>query len=763
MKSNRLAVLLVGLVGAAPMWSQSGEEAGRGVARISVMNGDVSVRRGDSGEVVAAAINAPLVVEDRVLSGPGSRAEIQLDYANFVRVGAMSEVRLSELEYNRYQVQIARGTVTFRVLRDSKAEIEVSTPNISVRPLKKGTYRVTVNDDGTTAVTVRGGEADIYTPRGSELLKSGRTMLARGSASNPEFQLVSAIQQDEWDRWNDQRDRDLSRGRSYDYVSRDIYGAEDLDDNGTWVQADNYGWVWAPRVAVGWAPYRDGRWVWVDYYGWSWVSYDPWGWAPYHYGRWFNSPRHGWCWWPGAVGGRHHWSPGLVAFFGWGGHGGGVSIGFGNVGWVPLAPYETYHPWYGRNYYGGYHNKTIINNVHVVNNVNVTNIYRNARVANGITGTSSDQFARGNGRYNRVSENDIRSANLARGPLPVTPTRESLRMSNREVRASALPQTREDRSFFSRRQATKVERVPFEEQRRGIEQISRRSTPDAVRTAETPANRGAASNNSVRGATESGSRRADQSSNITVSPRNSAVESSQRQAESDRQSGWRRFGTPAAGQEARGTSNRVPAASSGRTSERAVESNRSDRSDRSDSGWKRFGEPAAVRQSEQPSTRSNGVTERFGQQAGTSESRGNGQSRVEQSAPAVEQRSQPSRWDSWNRSGDERRVEQPRVETQRSTPRMDASPRSERQTRSSEPIRISPPIVQQRSAPAVQQQRSAPAVQQQRSDPAPRAESAPSRSESRGNAGASRESSGGRGSSSSRSESRGESRGGRGR
>ncbi len=34
-------------------------EQGRGVARISILNGEVSVRRGDSGDVVAAAINGP--------------------------------------------------------------------------------------------------------------------------------------------------------------------------------------------------------------------------------------------------------------------------------------------------------------------------------------------------------------------------------------------------------------------------------------------------------------------------------------------------------------------------------------------------------------------------------------------------------------------------------------------------------------------------------------------------------------------------------
>ncbi len=156
-------------------------------------------------------------------------------------------------------------------------------------------------------------------------------MLARGTAADPEFQVVASTPVDDWDRWNDSRDHDLEQSRAYRYVSPDIYGAEDLDAHGQWVYEAPYGNVWVPSVAAGWAPYRYGRWSWIDWYGWSWVSYDPWGWAPYHYGRWFYSAPHGWCWFPGAVHSRHYWSPALVGFFGWG-TGGGVGVGLG-LGW----------------------------------------------------------------------------------------------------------------------------------------------------------------------------------------------------------------------------------------------------------------------------------------------------------------------------------------------------------------------------------------------------------------------------------------------
>ncbi|MGH9627111.1 MAG: FecR domain-containing protein, partial [Bryobacteraceae bacterium] len=233
MKLSALSLLLFTLAGGGILRAQDpDEEPERGVARMSVIGGDVSVRRGDSGDYVAAAINAPLVTGDRVLTGAESRAEVQFDHSNMARLSSDAEVRLAELEYRRYQVQVAQGTVTFRVLRDQESEVEISTPNVSVRPVKRGIYRITMHADGTSEITVRAGEAEVFTPRGSERLRSGKTMLARGTASDPEYQMVSEVREDQWDQWNEQRDRELERSRSYEYLSRDIYGAEDLDGHG---------------------------------------------------------------------------------------------------------------------------------------------------------------------------------------------------------------------------------------------------------------------------------------------------------------------------------------------------------------------------------------------------------------------------------------------------------------------------------------------------------------------------------------------------
>src|SRR4051812_414943 len=169
-----------------PARAQDPDDLKRGVARISLINGDVNVKRGDSGDWVAAVINAPLLTDDRIATGPNSRAEVEFDASNAVRIGANAEVRLSQLEFNRYQMEMARGLATYRVLRNNDATVEIDTPTVSVRPSRQGSVRISVNEAGETEVTARNGDVEVFTPRGSQWVRNGQTLLARGTPSDPE-------------------------------------------------------------------------------------------------------------------------------------------------------------------------------------------------------------------------------------------------------------------------------------------------------------------------------------------------------------------------------------------------------------------------------------------------------------------------------------------------------------------------------------------------------------------------------------------------
>jgi hypothetical protein len=519
----------------SPAWAQDSDDLKRGVARISLMNGDVSVRRGDSGDWVAGVINAPLLTDDRVATGPNSRAEVQFDASNLVRLGANGEFRLTQLEYGRYQMELARGVMTYRMLRTSDGNIEIDTPSLSVRPTRQGSFRISVSDAGETEVTARNGDVEVFTPQGSQWVRSGQTLMARGASNDTEFQVVAATGMDDWDRWSDSRDRVFTQAVSPRYVGAGVYGAEDMDAYGTWASVPEYGNVWRPTVGQDWAPYQSGRWVWEDWYGWTWVSYDPWGWAPYHYGRWFNHDRLGWCWYPGSIAARHYWSPALVGFFGFGHGGVGVGFGFGNVGWVALAPYEVFHPWWGRGYYGNRGFNRSMN----ITNINITNVYRNANHRNGVNAVAAGDFQ--SGRFNnvmRTSGAQVGQVGVIRGQMPFTGGSGNMRFSDRA--ATVIPRNSGNARVFTHQQPNPVQRGQLD-----------RSSPGGF----------------------------SRGSNVPAASPNS-----------NEAGGWRRFGSPS-GQPANGQANRPATVGNGARGTGEVQRNDRPANGSQQGGWQRFGTP----------------------------------------------------------------------------------------------------------------------------------------------------------------------------
>src|SRR5437868_5720565 len=225
-----------------------------GVARISLIHGEVSVQRGDSGDWVAATLNTPLVPGDQVSTGSRSRAEIQLDSANVLRLSADSTAKIADLTRTKIQVQVSQGLANYDVLKGSEADAEVDTPNVAVRPLQEGSYRILVAANDQTQVIVRKGEAEISTSQGSTRVAKGEQITVQGGADNPQYRTASAPEKDDWDRWNSDRDGLIRRAESWRHTNGYYTGSEDLDAYGHWDNVPDYGSVWVPAVGPGWAP-----------------------------------------------------------------------------------------------------------------------------------------------------------------------------------------------------------------------------------------------------------------------------------------------------------------------------------------------------------------------------------------------------------------------------------------------------------------------------------------------------------------------------
>lgn len=520
MKRRILMITLVAFATclAIPGVVRAQDEPSQGVARISLINGEVSTQRGDSGDWVATTVNAPVVSGDKVSTGANSRTELQLDYADILRMDQRTEAKIADLSRGRVQVQVASGQVNLTVFKGSEANVEVDTPNMAVHPLREGIYRILVNAPGDTTVTVRQGAAEVATPQGSITVESNHTIYVKGT-DNPEYQIARAVPKDGWDDWNRDRDNQILNAKSWQYTNRYYTGSDDLDQNGHWEDVPGYDWCWTPNVDAGWVPYRDGRWLWEPYWGWTWTSYEPWGWAPYHYGRWFyygNS----WCWWPGFRGRGGYWggfyptwAPAYVSFlgFGYGGYnwGFGVGFGFGSIGWCPLGPFDTISPWWG---YGNRYNAVNITNITNVNNINnihtrtyvqnrggvygsnLQGALNNANIRRAITTVPTQDFV--NGRVPRTSRaidpGMLKQAQVVQGTLPAVPTRQSLSPTGRQVKAGAIPTLATNtQRFFSTRSAP-AGPMSFTERQAQIQQMVKQNNTLGAATRGGQVNQGVA-------------------------------------------------------------------------------------------------------------------------------------------------------------------------------------------------------------------------------------------------------------------------------
>jgi TonB family protein len=430
------------------------------VARLNYVERDVSFQPGSETDWSWAAQNRPMTTGDSLWTGDRSRAEMHIG-STAIRMDEQTFMSFLNLDDRTVQIQLNSGTIDVRVRNLYRDDVfEVDTPNLAFTIVTRGDYRITVDPEGGfTTITLRDGQGQV-TGGGQAFVVEGGSQVQVSGTEYVYYDTYDLPGRDDFDQWSYSRDLREDRLQSARYVSPELTGYEDLDQNGTWRTDRRYGSVWVPtRVSRGWAPYREGHWAWVGPWGWTWVDDAPFGFVTSHYGRWAyvddGYGSRGWAWVPprreanqDVYARRAVYSPALVIFVGESNGPRGSDIG-GRVAWFPLAPGEVYVPAYETsptyvtnvNVTNTVVQQTTITNV--VNNVVRTTIHLNQSVAGAVTVVPRATFVNAQ-PVARAAVSVAPGAMTAAAVIhtaPVAPVRASVMGGGRPMTASAAAES----------------------------------------------------------------------------------------------------------------------------------------------------------------------------------------------------------------------------------------------------------------------------------------------------------------------------------
>ena len=262
-----------------------------------------------------------------------ARAELHIG-SNAIRLDANSNFGFLNLDDSIVQISLTEGSMEIHLRQlDDNDSFEVATPNGAITLQGTGDYRIDTDPDrDATMLTVRAGQAELYSGSSSMIIKAQETAYVHEN-QDPDVRIAN--QTDTFDTFASSRDSDSDAPAATSHVAPEVTGAEDLNNYGSWQNLPTIGDAWVPPVAGDWAPYSDGDWSYVEPWGWTWIDSAPWGFAPFHYGRWIFS-RNRWMWVPDSRTAPVVYAPALVAFYG-----GGAS---GTVSWYALGPRDPWIP-----------------------------------------------------------------------------------------------------------------------------------------------------------------------------------------------------------------------------------------------------------------------------------------------------------------------------------------------------------------------------------------------------------------------------------
>ncbi len=324
------------------------------VGRIFTVEGDLLRYVPETRDWVAVVRDAPFSTDDTLFSGASGVAELIAPNGAWIRIGGNTQIQFIALEADLAETDVATGVGRF-YNKGTETVIKATSPFGYVLADPGTVFDFFVGENSVEVVAIKGTVSFVHATTdarydvnaGSPSILADRDQVSSGEGTvDPE-----------WDRWNTDREnfwkaKTTAGGKSVEYLPPSLqHDAYALEENGRWERVPYDGaerWFWRPTtVAVGWSPFTVGRWT--DWHGeQTWIPAEPFGYATHHYGNWIYVGNY-WYWAPPVASVRIGFPLLDVGFFWWPGRVSWIHSG-SYIGWVPLAPHETYYsrrPWGG--------------------------------------------------------------------------------------------------------------------------------------------------------------------------------------------------------------------------------------------------------------------------------------------------------------------------------------------------------------------------------------------------------------------------------
>lgn len=277
------------------------------IVRLSYVDGDVQLDKGDGQGFSTAYLNSPILNHSKLWVRSG-QAEVEFEDGSSVRLTPDTILNFEDLSLGsngdrNSTVELQEGTAYFDIQRRDPDRFQVDFGPDRIQLAMPAHFRIDV-DKKQYEVAVFKGEVSVTNFDGSEVAVKKDETIRLDSDDPDRYYLAKGIDAETYDGWDSERTKshdDVVVAAAKSGYSGNVDGASDLTSYGNYINVPGYGDMWRPAgMGLDWDPFSDGYWVWYPGYGYMFVSDYPWGWAPYRYGSWDFVNGYGWCWNPGS-------------------------------------------------------------------------------------------------------------------------------------------------------------------------------------------------------------------------------------------------------------------------------------------------------------------------------------------------------------------------------------------------------------------------------------------------------------------------------